>query len=49
VRSYAAVVAEITSADIRHWPRDKQFARMRAITLEAILRVVIGVRDEARC
>jgi cytochrome P450 family 135 len=51
VRGYAAVVAQIAAADIATWPRGKPFAtlpRMRAITLEAIMRVVIGVHDEQR-
>jgi cytochrome P450 len=51
VRAYADVVAEITAAEIARWPRGRPFAilpRTRAITLEAILRLVVGVRDEER-
>lgn len=51
VRAYAGVVAQIAEAEIACWPRDRPFAilpRTRAITLEAILRLVIGVRDEER-
>ncbi|HEX4345458.1 MAG TPA: cytochrome P450 [Solirubrobacteraceae bacterium] len=51
VRAYAGVVCEITTAEIARWPRGRSFPilpRARAITLEAILRLVVGVRDEER-
>ncbi len=51
VRGYADVVAQITSGEIGRWPRAEEFAvwpRMQAITLEVIMRVVIGVRDPQR-
>ena len=51
VRGYADVVAQITEDEVRRWPRGAEFAvwpRMQAITLEVIMRVVIGVRDEQR-
>jgi cytochrome P450 family 135 len=51
VRGYAGVVAQITEDEVRRWPRGSEFAiwpRMQAITLEVIMRVVIGVRDERR-
>jgi cytochrome P450 family 135 len=49
VRRYAEVVSAITAAEIERWPTGEELAlwpRMQAITLEAILRAVIGVRDE---
>lgn len=51
VRRQAEVMAEITAADVAAWPVGRRFPlapRMQAITLEVILRTVIGSRDEAR-
>jgi cytochrome P450 len=51
VRAYEATMREIVEAEIDRWPlRDELalHARMRAITLEVILRVVFGVTDHAR-
>jgi cytochrome P450 len=51
VRRYAETIGNIAAAEIERWPVGDAFAllpRMRAITLEAILRAVIGVRDEER-
>jgi cytochrome P450 len=51
VRGYEQVIAQITREQMRAWPRGEEFPiwpRMQAITLEAIMRVVIGVRDEQR-
>jgi cytochrome P450 len=51
VRKYAALVAHVTEAEVKRWPRDREFAtwpRMQAITLEVIMRAVIGVREEQR-
>ncbi len=51
VRGYSGVVAQITEKEVRSWPRGSEFAiwpRMQAITLEVIMRVVIGVRDQQR-
>ncbi len=44
-------MAAIAAAEVATWPRHREFAvapRMSAITLEVILRVVIGSRDERR-
>jgi cytochrome P450 len=51
VRGYSDVVAQITEEEVGRWPRGSEFAiwpRMQAITLEVIMRAVIGVRDERR-
>lgn len=51
VHKYAEVVAQVTEREVRSWPRGEEFAiwpRMQAITLEVIMRAVIGVRDERR-
>ena len=51
VSRYAQVIREIAAAEIERWPIGQELAllpRMQAITLEAILQVVIGVRDEQR-
>lgn len=51
VATLTGAMAEIAAADIESWPTGRSFAvveRMRAITLEIILRTVIGVRDPAR-
>ncbi|HUB75884.1 MAG TPA: cytochrome P450 [Solirubrobacteraceae bacterium] len=51
LRAYGQAVAEIADAEIERWPDGGEIViheRMRAITLEAILRVVFGVTDEAR-
>ena len=51
VRRQADQMAEIAAADVAGWPVAREFPvapRMAAITLEVILRVVIGVRDPAR-
>lgn len=51
VRTYAERVAEITAAEVDRWPLGKEFPirpRMQAITLEVILRTVVGVSDERR-
>lgn len=51
VRRYRDLVVEIASDEVRHWPVGAEFAvlpRMRAITLEVILRAVLGVRDHRR-
>jgi hypothetical protein len=48
---YAALMAQITADDLRAWPRGRAFAlepRMRAITLDVILRVVFGIEDARR-
>ena len=44
-------MAAIAAADIEHWPAGRPFAvlpRMRAVTLEVILRTVIGLTDGPR-
>ena len=51
VRRYGSVVGEITDAEIARWPVGEPFAlhgRMQAITLEVILRAVIGVEGSDR-
>ncbi len=51
VRAYAERVAELAAEEVATWPVGEAFAvrpRMQAITLEVILRAVIGVRDPAR-
>src|SRR3954447_11478520 len=49
VRRYGEVVGEITDAEMASWPVGEPFAlheRMQAITLEVILRAVIGAKGE---
>jgi cytochrome P450 len=51
VRTYGERVAEIAAAEVDRWPVGREFAirpRMQAITLEVILRTVVGVSDERR-
>ncbi len=51
MRSYEASVEEIVSAEVDSWPLHSEFpihARMQAVTLEAILRVVFGVSEGPR-
>ena len=51
VRAYAALIEEIAVHEVESWPVGKTFPvkpRMQAITLEVILRAVIGVRDPER-
>jgi cytochrome P450 len=51
VRTYGERVAEIAAAEVERWPVGKEFPirpRMQAITLEVILRTVVGVSDERR-
>jgi cytochrome P450 family 135 len=51
VRAYRERVRRIATKDIERWPVGRPFAireRMQAITLEVILRAVIGVSDPAR-
>jgi cytochrome P450 family 135 len=51
VRRQAEQMAAIAAADIATWPLHREFPvapRMSAITLEVILRVVIGTSDERR-
>jgi cytochrome P450 family 135 len=51
VRKYAQVVVEVTEDEIGSWPRGEELAtwpRMQAITLEVIMRAVMGVHDEGR-
>jgi cytochrome P450 len=51
MRSYQLLVEEIVAAEIDSWPLREAFpihARMQAVTLEVILRVVFGVADGAR-
>jgi cytochrome P450 len=51
VRTYGERVAEITADKVDRWPVGREFPirpRMQAITLEVILRTVVGVSDERR-
>jgi cytochrome P450 len=51
VRAYADLVEDLTAAEVERWPVGEPFAvhpRMQTITLEVILRAVIGVRDQRR-
>src|ERR1051326_6978324 len=51
VRKQVAEMVAITTDEVDRWPVGEPFPllpRMRAITLEVILRTVIGVQDEAR-
>ncbi|MGH3612930.1 MAG: cytochrome P450 [Pseudonocardia sp.] len=51
VRRQSRLMAEIAAADIAGWPLGREFPvapRMAAITLEVILRAVIGSRDDRR-
>jgi len=48
---WVGTMAEIARADLGRWPDGRPFAleaRMRAITLEVILRVVFGIEEAAR-
>lgn len=51
MRSYEAAMTEVVEAEIDSWPLYQAFpihARMQAVTLEVILRVVFGVSSGAR-
>jgi cytochrome P450 family 135 len=51
MRSYEEAMTEIVSAEIDSWPLQEEFpihARMQAVTLEVILRVVFGVSSGSR-
>jgi cytochrome P450 len=51
VKRYGEVVGDIVDEEVGRWPRDTPIElhpRMQAITLEVILRAVIGVNDPAR-
>jgi cytochrome P450 len=50
MRAQAALVAELAERELASWPRDRPVAtlpRMRALTLEVVLRLVFGARDRA--
>jgi cytochrome P450 len=51
VRRYGAIVSEIIDAEIATWPEGRSIRlheRMQAVTLEVILRAVIGIDDALR-
>ncbi|MGN6663123.1 MAG: cytochrome P450 [Solirubrobacterales bacterium] len=51
MRSYEATMTEIVTSEIDSWPLQREFpihARMQAVTLEVILRVVFGVSTGPR-
>jgi len=51
MQSYAAIIERATAADVDQWPLGRPFSllpRLRAITLDVILRVVFGLDDADR-
>ena len=51
IKHYERVVEQVTSEEVARWPLGERFEllpRMRAITIEVILRAVIGVQDPDR-
>ena len=51
VARHTDTIIEVTEANVRSWPLDRQFPvarRLQQITLEVILRAVIGATDPAR-
>ena len=51
VRAYEKIVEEIVAAEVKRWPLLEAFPlhpRFRSVTLEVILRAVIGVSDPGR-
>lgn len=51
VHKYARVVTQVTNEEVGRWPRGEEFAtwpRMQAITLEVIMRAIMGVHDPGR-
>ncbi len=51
IAHHQKLVEQVTTMDLQTWPLGREFAlwpRMRAITLEVIVRAVIGVQDEHR-
>jgi cytochrome P450 len=51
MRSYEAIMRELTEAEIERWPLGRPFAlhpRMQGLTLEVIMRAVFGVSDPVR-
>jgi cytochrome P450 len=51
MRRHEATIAEIVGREVDRWPTDRPFSllpRMRAITMEVILRIVFGLEDPAR-
>jgi cytochrome P450 len=51
VRRYEALIEELAAAEVERWPIGEEMAllpRMQAVTLEVMLRAVIGVRDDRR-
>ena len=51
MRAYEPLIDEIARAELERWPVGEPFAlhpRMRALTLEVIMRAVFGISDETR-
>ena len=51
VRRYGQIIEEVTRDEMAGWPIDREFElhpRFQAITLEVILRAVIGIEDPQR-
>src|SRR5207248_579968 len=51
VKSYGALICDVTRAEIGRWPIGESFAlwpRMQAITLEVIIRTVFGISEPRR-
>jgi len=51
IQRYAELMREIATRELERWPRHQPFAlgpRMQAITLEVMMRAVLGIDDAAR-
>jgi cytochrome P450 len=51
IRRHEQLIEEVAAMEVERWPLGEElelWPRMRAITMEVILRAVIGVRDQAR-
>jgi cytochrome P450 family 135 len=51
MRAHTSVIRTLAAAEVARWPVGRPFAtlpRMQAVTLEVILRAVVGVRDPER-
>jgi cytochrome P450 len=51
IRQHERLIEEVAALEVERWPLGEElelWPRMRAITMEVILRAVIGVREEAR-
>ena len=51
IKGYAETIQELATAEVDSWPVGERFKlhpRMQAVTLEVIMRVIFGIRDDAR-